>query len=634
MRPTRGLLLIVLGAAALASYSAASGRDAAAAYVRLDQVGYAQGDVKHARLLSPAPAAHARFEVLDGGGGRVAQGRVGRDLGRWSRSFPHVYAIDFSRVRSPGTYSIEVSGPAQARSPPFRIDASPALFGPLAANAVRFLSAQRDGPDVDPAILDRRPSHLADGRSFIYATPAYRHDRLVGRLRRVGGPIDVSGGWMDAGDTLKYAETASFSEALLLYSLRRYPATFGERLAAARAEARFGMDWLLEIWRPASGTLVYQVGLGSGNGATILGDHDTTWRLPQADDALKAPPGSESRYVKYRPAFRAGRPGAALSPNLAGRMAAAFALGAQVFRPLDGAYAKRCLAAARSIFARAATHHVKRLVTAAPHDFYPETEWRDDMELGAAELSLATVGVRSTSRRYLHAAAHWANAYAGSKLNGTDSFNLYDVSALAHDELFAAMRKAGLAEIDGVSRGSLVGDLRGQMRLAVRAAARDPFSLGIHYRDDDTVAHALGLVSEAGFVDELSHSTRYADFGTAQRDFALGDNAWGLSFVVGAGTTFPHCLHDPVANLNGSLDGSPPVMLGAVAPGPVTASDLRGLSLSKGYRRCPPDGGNPFGRFDGAGARYEDDVLASPTNEPSLDVAALAMLAFAREASR
>jgi len=121
-------------------------------------------------------------------------------------------------------------------------------------------------------------------------------------------------------------------------------------------------------------------------------------------------------------------------------MAAAFALGAQVFGPLDGAYAKRCLRAARSIFAHAATRGVKRLVTATPHDFYPEREWRDDMELGAAELSLATAGVRSAARRYLHAAARWANAYAGSKLNGTDSFNLYDVSALAHDELFAAMR--------------------------------------------------------------------------------------------------------------------------------------------------------------------------------------------------
>jgi len=626
-------VLFVLGAVALASCGSASGRGAPTAYVRLNQVGYAQDDVKHARLLSSVPAAGARFEVLDAGGGKVMEGQVGHDLGRWSGAFPHVYAIDISGVRGPGSYSIEVTGPVQARSPPFRIEASSVLYGPLAANAVRFLGAQRDGPNVDPAILERRPSHLADRRAYIYATPAYRHDRLVRGLRRVGGPIDVSGGWMDAGDTLKYAETASFSEAMLLYALRRYPAGFGDGLASARTEARFGMDWLLKIWRPASGTLVYQVGLGNGNGKTILGAHDTTWRLPQADDALKAPRGSPSRYVKYRPAFRAGPPGSALSPNLAGRMAAAFALGAEVFGPLDGAYAKRCLRAARSIFAHAATRGVKRLVTATPHDFYPEREWRDDMELGAAELSLATAGVRSAARRYLYAAARWANAYAGSKLNGTDSFNLYDVSALAHDELFAAMRKAGLGEIDGVSRGSLASDLRGQMGLAIRPAARDPFSLGIPYRDDDTVAHALGLVSEAAMLDELTRSSRYAEFGIVQRDFALGDNAWGLSFVVGAGTTFPRCLHDPVANLSGSLDGSNPLMLGAVAPGPAKASDLRGLSLSKGYRRCPPAGGDSFGPFDGSGDRYEDNVVSSPTNEPSLDTAALAMLAFAQEAN-
>jgi hypothetical protein len=625
------LAAVALAAVAVACGGSADGRTSSgqrhpSAFVRVNQVGYGPGDAKVARLLSAKTARNALWSVVDSQGNAVASGRVGRDRGRWSRSFPHVYAIDFSAVRRPGTYSLKVSG---TTSPQFRIDQPAALYGSLAANEIRFLREQRDGSAVDPAILQRQPSHLADAHAGVFKTPAYRRNVLVGRLHGAGGTADVAGGWMDAGDTLKYAETSSFSETLLLYALRRYPQAFGGDLGAARDEARFGLEWLLELWRASPRRLIYQVGLGDGNDKTILGAHDTTWRLPQADDALKATRGSSSRYVKYRPAFRDGRPSAGTSPNLAGRMAAAFALGAQVLGPGDPALATRSLGAARTILASARTRHVRRLVTATPASFYPEREWRDDMELGAAELALAEHG----RGPYLRQAAHWANAYAGSPLNGTDSLNLYDVAGLAHSELYQAMRAAGKTDVSGVSRGTLVQDLGGQLGPARRDAARDPFSYGDAYRDDDTVAHALGFAIEGRLLDELQGSRRYERFAETQRDLVLGDNAWGTSFVVGAGSEFPHCLHQPVANLMGSLNGSPPVLLGAVVPGPVNARDLKGLTLSRGFRRCPVGGGDAFRRFGGFGARYQDNVLASPTSEPSIDIAALGLLAFAQDAA-
>ena len=48
----------------------------------------------------------------------------------------------------------------------------------------------------------------------------------------------------------------------------------------------------------------------------------------------------------------------------------------------------------------------------------------------------------------------------------------------------------------------------------------------------------------------------------------LGANAWGASLIVGDGTTFPHCIQHQVANLVGSLDGSPPILAGAAVEGP------------------------------------------------------------------
>src|SRR6266581_5956802 len=58
------------------------------------------------------------------------------------------------------------------------------------------------------------------------------------------------------------------------------------------------------------------------------------WFLPQQEDRMNVSPGGNpgpsAYYVKYRPVFPAAPPGQKVSPNLAGRFAADFALGAQV----------------------------------------------------------------------------------------------------------------------------------------------------------------------------------------------------------------------------------------------------------------------------------------------------------------
>jgi endoglucanase len=48
------------------------------------------------------------------------------------------------------------------------------------------------------------------------------------------------------------------------------------------------------------------------------------------------------------------------------------------------------LNSAKHIYAQAKTTSVAQLTTAVPFDFYPEGEWRDDMEFGAIQLYKAT----------------------------------------------------------------------------------------------------------------------------------------------------------------------------------------------------------------------------------------------------
>ena len=77
----------------------------------------------------------------------------------------------------------------------------------------------------------------------------------------------------------------------------------------------------------------------------------------------------------------------------------------------------------------------------------------------------------------------------------------------------------------------------------------------------------------------------------------LGANAWGSSFIIGDGTVFTDCPQHQVANLVGSLDGSPPVLAGAVVEGP---SDEKSHGKLPGMRKCPAGGGDAFARFDNA----------------------------------
>jgi endoglucanase len=103
--------------------------------------------------------------------------------------------------------------------------------------------------------------------------------------------------------------------------------------------------------------------------------------------------------VEYRPVFEAAPPGQPISPDLAGRFAADFALGAQLAAKSRPGQARRLLAEARGVYAMAKTKHVGPLLTTFPHDYYPGTEWKSDMLWGAAEIVLADEALGASSAR-------------------------------------------------------------------------------------------------------------------------------------------------------------------------------------------------------------------------------------------
>jgi endoglucanase len=604
------------------------------AFVRINQLGYLTGSPARAYLMSKGTETGATFQVLNAKGIASSTAPIGAILGVWGNF--NVFALDFTPP-SAGTFTIEVNGPMPATSPAFTVGTGKKLYAQALANSLYFYQNERDGQNYIPTPLRTAPGHLNDKSLTPYAVPQFDDDdNILGSLQPVGSPIDASGGWWDAGDYLKFVQTHSYTVALMLIGVRDFPQQMG---AAGNsdftAEAKFGLQWLTKMWDDNSQTLYYQVGIGTdfADSPKLLSDHDV-WRLPQVDDTLGGTDPS-LQYIRNRPVFQAGPAGSPISPNLAGRLTADFAACYQVFHKTNPAFANQCLISAEHIFALANTNPTGDLLTVSPFDFYGESEWRDDMELGATELYFALANadgplpaaVKQTNPNfYLKAAAHWANAYITGPCDACDTLNLYDVSGLAHFELFRAISEAGKPSGLEVSQKDLVKDIKKELQNAQTTAATDPFGFGFPWAAYDTATHGAGLSVMAKEYALLTDSNKFENLSHGWAGNILGANAWGSSFIVGDGEVFPDCMQHQVANIVGSLDGTPPILAGALVEGPNTFA-ARGLL--DGMVVCPADGVNVYKKFNGNGSVYKDDEQSYSTVEPAIDLTAGSFLMFA-----
>jgi len=622
-----GLLVATVGVTPTPAVAAVTG------LVRVDQVGFAPGESKFAYLMTTARVGKADFTVLDEAGWPVLSGRVGAtSRGAWNAAYPAVYPIDLGGLTRPGTYRIKVVGGAAAVSPSFRVQPAAELYGTLVRDGVTFFQTQRDGQSVPAGALDRRPAHLNDAAAQVYAIPAFVTDDVIADadLTRIGGPVNVEGGWYDAGDYLKFTHSTAYGAVTLLAAARALGTAAPGTLDA---EARHGVDWLAKMWDEHTKTLYLQVGIGSGNEAgTFTGDHDL-WRLPEQDDADSDP---ANRYAAaHRPVFAAAAPGKPISPNLVGRVSAAFAIAAQVDAARDPRRALAEYRAATSLYARADLGTPPDpLVTALPNAFYPEDTWHDDMELGATEIALAAqrLGLGG-SAAYVRDAARFASGYLTAETG--DTFNLYDTSALAHADLITALRQSGEPHGLAVDEADLVADLNRQVRTGADRARTDVFHAGGIYTDFDADSHTFGLLATEALYSTASGDVSFAGFATQQRDWLLGANAWGTSFMIGAGSTFPACPQHQVSNLRAAANGSGPVLTGAVVNGPNDPAQFEdGLGdYQDGMLPCPADGKDGYAKFSRADTRYVDDVRSWQTSEPALDMTGSAIIGAALQAS-
>ena len=347
-------------------------------YFRINQVGYLPGEEKSAVLFSDTPCREM-IEVIDQHTGiPLCSIQPERSLKPgWGR-FLNYYLVEFSAVKRPGRYYLK-GAQSGFRSQAFTI--SDSAYTGLQDSLLVFMRQQRCGynPFLDMVC------HQHDGRSAYGPMPDSTW-------------VDVTGGWHDAGDQLKYLITGSYATAHMLLAFEMHPERFGDRTDAwgkpnangvpdILDEARWGLDWIHKL-HPAPGQLVHQV----------ADDRDHVgWKMPDRDPSDYGW-GAGSYRVAY---FANGEPQglsrfqskATGVSNLAGRSAAAMALAARIWKEHlgDTLYAGQCLRAARSLYRMGKENEGYQQGNSygAPYRYGEET-WADDMEWGAAELYRST----------------------------------------------------------------------------------------------------------------------------------------------------------------------------------------------------------------------------------------------------
>lgn len=570
-------------------------------YIRVNQVGYRSNEQKVAVLFS-ASKVRESFTLSNAGTGEsLLTLRPKRSETKTWGAFKYYYTCDFSELSEEGSFLL-VGDKSGTRSQIFQI--SDQAYDHLQEELLGFMRQQRCG--YNP-LLDM-VCHQRDGRSYYGPMPDSSY-------------VDVSGGWHDAGDQLKYLITGSYATGHMLLSYSLYPDRFqdltnalgqpgGNGIPDVLDEAKWGLDWIHKL-HPAPGQLVHQV----------ADDRDHRgWKLPDQDSSDYGW-GPNSYRAAY---FADGKPQglniykskATGVSNLAGRSAAAMARAARIWKKDldDSHFAGQCLEAAISLYrmGKEKEGYQQGNSYGAPYRYGEET-WADDMEWGAAELYKTT-----GDQAYLEEAKHYA------RMAGTVSWMPYDTAL--HYQYYPFINVGHYALYDAVDdafKDSLAAYYRSGIESCLARAERNPYGIGIPFIWCSNNL-LTSLIAQIILYEDMTGDERYREFLVQQRDWLFGRNPWGTSMFTGIpeGGEYPVDVHTSVYAMTGQE------VSGGLIDGPVYGTIFRSL---EGLVLNDPD---EFADVQNPFVVYHDDMGDYSTNEPTMDGTAGAMLMMAHFASK
>ncbi|WP_422784977.1 glycoside hydrolase family 9 protein [Ruminiclostridium sufflavum] len=390
-------------------------------------------------------------------------------------------------------------------------------YGEVMQKAILFYKANRLGDLPDDYILP------------------YRADAAMTDGKDAG--LDLTGGWADAGDGIKFTHPMSYAAGQLGWAVYEYRDAFEEsgQIDDILDEIKWATDFFIKA-HPSPEVLYYMCGYEASDHSVWIPHELLDYRTDRKSFVLNSKvPGSD----------------------VAGSTAAALAIASLIFEKTDPEYAEKCLTHAKQIFAFGDKYRGKN-----PLDtLYPSGGYMDDLAWGAIWLYIKT-----NDSSYLDKAK---SVLPTTVLGGGHTHCWDDVSygaalklaQLTHEEGYI---KAVEKNLDSwMPDGSITytpGGLAwlsqwGSLRYATTAAF-----LAFVWSDDDTVCTA-------------SKKQKYHNFAESQVNYALGDNPRKGSYVVGFGENAPEHPHHRTAHGSWTSQLTTPdyhrhILYGALVGGP------------------------------------------------------------------
>ncbi len=392
-----------------------------------------------------------------------------------------------------------------------------------------FYEAQRSGPlPANNRLNWRGPSGLTDGAD-------------VGK--------DLTGGWYDAGDHVKFGLPMAATATFLAWGMVEYRQAYANsgQLPYALDNLKWVTDYFIKA-HTAPNELYGQVGGG---------DIDHAWWGPA--EAMQM----------ARPSYKitASCPGS----DLAGETAAALAAASIVFQPTDATYAATLRTHAQQLYSFADTYRGKYsdCITDAANFYRSWSGYNDELVWGALWLYRATNDVAYLNK----AKSYYANlgtepqsttkSYKWTHAWDDKSYGSYVLMAkLAGDAQYVADAERWLDYWTVGVNGSRVTYTPGGLAWldqwgSLRYAANTSF-IALVYADS---------------ISDATKKARYHDFAVNQINYMLGSNPRNRSYVIGFGVNPPTKPHHRTAHGSWSDSQNEPVesrhvLYGALVGGP------------------------------------------------------------------
>lgn len=512
-------------------------------FIRMNQVGFKPNDIKTAVLISDLPITTKKFVIKTRENKTVFENELINDTSL-NKHFKFSAKLNFTELKTSGEYYIQINN---IRSKNFKIKEN--VFNPVRDSLSLFFKVQRCGPTKP---LMHQPCHLQDATEVIgYKNPT---------------PIDLTGGWHDAGDYTKFLFTTAFTTYMLLFSYEFEPQKFEYDLDKNTVpdileEARVGLDFLLRC-DFAQDAFITQVQDDR--------DHTVGWRLPENDTL-----------TFNRPAF------VKMNKSQIGIYAATMALANRIWKTrfYDNDFAEKCLKSGIKIFEmRDKINNFKD-----QEKYYTDSNYIGKLALGAIELYSTT-----KNPKYLNLAFEY-----GKKTEPDFWWSWGDFNSLVFYRL---------AYFDSTYKGLLLKNLE----LFEKNSNENLFNLPTIYSWGTTTTF-LGVAIQSILYKRLTKDPRFDKLAIDCRDFVLGKNPWGFSFISGIGNNFPQKIHHQIAFFNkGYIPGA---LVGG--PSPKILFEGRNIELNLNYSK-----------FDYNDVIYIDTFDNFINNEPTISGNATALFLY------